>query len=93
MPVGLVPGAASPCGALDMSGSVFHWTRSLSGATHRYPYQPARDEDLDSSHAVRVLRGGSLGRAKNFLRVTSRVPAGVNMALPVLGFRVVFSPS
>ena len=65
--VGCFPDGASRYGALDMSGNVWEWTRSLWGKDlgkpeFGYPYDPKdiRREDLNASHDVlRVLRGGS----------------------------------
>jgi formylglycine-generating enzyme required for sulfatase activity len=48
--VGAFPDGASPCGALDMSGNVFEWTRTE---------YDTRNSGDDASAAARVLRGGS----------------------------------
>ena len=65
--VGLFPDGASPCGALDMSGNVWEWTRSLWGEdwdkpAYTYPYTPPdpERENLEAPDTIlRVLRGGS----------------------------------
>ena len=64
--VGLFPNGLAECGAADMSGNVWDWTRSLWGKPSptpdfRYPYNPADGrEDLEAGADIwRVLRGGS----------------------------------
>jgi formylglycine-generating enzyme required for sulfatase activity len=94
--VGCFPGGASPCGAEEMSGNVWEWTRSVYAD---YPY-PAGGKALQQrenlaagdSHS-RVLRGGSFGDYyENNLRCAAR-----NLNLPDnrsdgIGFRVCASP-
>ena len=55
------PSGASPYGALEMTGSVFEWTRSLSGPTFEYPYEPDDGrEDVSAPDTIRrVVRGGA----------------------------------
>ena len=96
-PVGMYPGGASPCGALDMSGNVWEWTRSLWGkdpgkSQYGYPYR-ADDgrENLNAPDDVlRVVRGGSFFDDARFVRCAVRLslrPWNVD-----LGFRVCVSP-
>ena len=63
-PVGIYDNA-SPCGALDLSGNVWEWTRSRWGedperVTFGYPYSKdlVERERLDTDD-YRVIRGGS----------------------------------
>ena len=51
-PVGVFPGGAAPCGALDLAGNVEEYTGSLY---RLYPGSPATDPDEGS---YRVTRGG-----------------------------------
>jgi formylglycine-generating enzyme required for sulfatase activity len=57
--VGAYPAGASPCGALDMSGNVWEWTRT--------EYDSGRSEDVGAS-SRRVVRGGSW----NYLEYAAR---------------------
>ena len=78
---GAVPGGASPCGALDMSGNVWEWTRSLWGEDREqpafvYPYRPddRRREDIGAPDTIlRVLRGGSFYFSALNLRAALRL--------------------
>jgi formylglycine-generating enzyme required for sulfatase activity len=97
--VGLFPGGVSPCGALDMSGNVWEWTRSLWGKdfdkpSHKYPYRPddARRENLEAEDDVlRVLRGGSFSVSENFLRAAFRSWNDPGNRFDFVGFRLVSS--
>ena len=98
--VGIFPKGASPCGALDMSGNVWEWTRSLWGedwqkSSYNYPYTAADGrEDLDASNNVlRVLRGGAFGNDARHVRCASRDRNYPELPLQDIGFRVVASPN
>ncbi|MBI4659227.1 MAG: SUMF1/EgtB/PvdO family nonheme iron enzyme [Verrucomicrobia bacterium] len=93
------PDGVSPCGAHDLSGNVWEWTRSLWGkgwekASFGYPYTPADDrENLDASREVlRVLRGGSWDDFAGRARCAIRFGFGPVFRLSNVGFRVVASP-
>jgi formylglycine-generating enzyme required for sulfatase activity len=89
-PVGSFPDGASWCGALDMAGNVWEWTRSLYEV---YPYDPDDGrEDLEAGGS-RVLRGGAFYSASRLVRCAFRdlrdLPFDRSWDL---GFRVVVSP-
>jgi len=68
--VGSIPAGASWVGALDMSGNVWEWTKSLY---RPYPYK-AEDgrETNETSGSWRVYRGGSWNNLSTNLRNTDR---------------------
>jgi formylglycine-generating enzyme required for sulfatase activity len=78
--VGIFPKGASQCGALDMSGNVWEWTRSLWGkdwqkSSFNYPYDPLDKvrEDLDAPlDILRVVRGGSFSNDARDVRCAIR---------------------
>lgn len=83
--VGIFPPGASPFGAMDMSGNVWEWTRSL----YRIYYYTSDDGREDhSSRDFRVLRGGSFLNNRLYARCPYR-----NMYYPDfkdenIGFRI-----
>ena len=97
--VGIFPKGAGSCGALDMSGNVREWTRSLKGKDYQkssfnYPYTVS--DGRENLHApdsmLRVLRGGAFDNDARFVRCAFR-----DWSLPLYrgrnyGFRVVASP-
>ena len=98
-PVGGFPHGASPYEALDMSGNVWQWTRSLWGenwekSQYGYPYQ--RDdgrEHLKADRKIpRVLRGGSFISYRRLARCAFRGGASPGYRQDSVGFRVVVSP-
>lgn len=95
--VGIFPQGASECGALDMSGNAWEWTRSLWGkywqkSSFNYPYNSldkAR-EDVDASFDIlRVLRGGSFPLDARSVRCAVRFRRSPNNRHWRSGFRVV----
>jgi len=87
--VGCFPGGASPCGALDMAGNVWQWTRSLYQG---YPYDPTDGrESLDGS-GPRVVRGGSFGNRGSGVRCAYRFRYDPDYWYWSFGFRVVVCP-
>ena len=90
-PVGIFPEGASPCGALDMSGNVWEWTRSVY---KDYPYNAADGrEDLAAGDEVsRVLRGGSWGDNQHAARCAFRFNGRPDGRADNVGFRIVFAP-
>ncbi len=97
--VGCFPAGETPFGALDMSGNVLEWTRSLWGnkvgkADFQYPYK-AEDglENLDADRNVlRILRGGAFINESRYVRCADRDRDNPNYGDWNIGFRVVLSP-
>jgi formylglycine-generating enzyme required for sulfatase activity len=89
--VGCFPGGGSPCGAEDLSGNVWEWTRSLY---QDYPYDPADGrENLEAGDDVRrVLRGGSFNLTADYVRCAARVSWFPSNRYWYYGFRVVVAP-
>jgi formylglycine-generating enzyme required for sulfatase activity len=98
---GCFPGGESPCGALDMSGNVWEWTRSLWGKElsepdFKYPYDPSdrQRENLRAGNNVyRVLRGGSWYDVRNVARCAFRDGGDPDFFNLDVGFRLACSPS
>ena len=93
--VGCFPGGISPFGALDMSGNVWEWTRSLWGTEfnkpeYKYPYKlNDQRESLDAGNDTRrVLRGGSFISNHGYARCACRVRNGPSGRDWVSGFRL-----
>jgi formylglycine-generating enzyme required for sulfatase activity len=90
---------AGPCGAQDLAGNVWEWTRSLWG-THgqkpqfAYPYDPKDDREnaMAPRDCARVLRGGSWGSNADGARCASRGRNDPDGRYWNVGFRVVASP-
>jgi formylglycine-generating enzyme required for sulfatase activity len=94
--VGSYPDGVSPCGAHDMSGNVWEWTRSLWGGNgkrprYRYPYDPhdGREDQAQAALIRRVARGGSYGSPGQNVRCAARIGILPEEAWSNLGFRIV----
>jgi formylglycine-generating enzyme required for sulfatase activity len=94
--VGLFPNGASPSGALDMSGNVWEWTRSLWVRDGAYPYpstpaEASQRERVDAlDNVARVMRGGSQDY-NNVVRAAYRDAYKSVYRVHHVGFRVVAS--
>ena len=95
--VGLFPNGLAQCGAADMAGNVWEWSRSLYGKDFGkpdfgYPYtaDPKR-ENLDApADVMRVLRGGSWRYVyPEYLRGSYRDVGNPDIRSPNDGFRCV----
>ncbi|HSN77226.1 MAG TPA: SUMF1/EgtB/PvdO family nonheme iron enzyme [Anaerolineae bacterium] len=93
--VGCFPGGASACGAEEMSGNVWEWTRSVYD---EYPYPASgmelqQREDLAAGDSRnRVLRGASFNFEGISLRCAARLRFNPYVRGVVIGFRVCASP-
>ena len=94
IPVGVFPRGESPCGALDMAGSVWQWCRDVYApdayehADRRDPEGPPMPADA-GARVPRVVRGGAWNTLPWSLRAANRnsYPAGARFSN--LGFRCV----
>jgi formylglycine-generating enzyme required for sulfatase activity/energy-coupling factor transporter ATP-binding protein EcfA2 len=99
-PAGCFPkGASQPYGALDLSGNVWEWTRSLWGEDVMKPDRPDRyvpggaAENLKASDDVpRVLRGGAFDGYVRLVRCAVRYRFLPDYRGRYVGFRVAVSP-
>lgn len=93
-PVGVYDNAA-PCGALDMSGNVWEWTRSRWGSdpaqvTFDYPYsKDLAERERPDADDYRIVRGGSWYPGARFARVAFRFRYSPDGRYLSLGFRCV----
>jgi formylglycine-generating enzyme required for sulfatase activity len=97
--VGLFPSGNAACGAADMAGNVWEWTRSLWGtdwekASFNYPYKldDGRENLGAPAEINRVLRGGSWDDDAVNVRCARRDGGGPGGRFYFVGFRVVASP-
>jgi formylglycine-generating enzyme required for sulfatase activity len=90
-PVGAYPGGAATCGAEEMAGNVYEWTRSQY---RPYPYRAGDGrEDAPGGTGVRMtLRGGAWTVNLRYARVSYRNDYFPDDFLSTLGFRVVAAP-
>ena len=98
--VGIFPKGASPCDALDMSGNVWEWTRSLWGkdwqkSSYNYPYtaDDGRENLAAPNGVARVLRGGVFSMDAGSVRCAVRLRDLPGTRYRLNGFRVVASPN
>jgi len=77
--VGYFPEGASPCGAEDLAGNVWEWTRSI--------FEP---DELAGE--TRVLRGGSFLSGAQDLCCSARGRRNPDHSGPDIGFRIVLRP-
>ena len=97
--VGCFPGGASPLGALELSGNILEWTRSLYGKNYNldyaYPYRSDDGrEDLAAGKDVsRVVRGGAFDVVEGRARCAFRFRYDPLDRFDLVGFRVAAVPS
>jgi serine/threonine-protein kinase len=85
IPVGSTPAGASPCGALDIAGTVWEWVADWCDSGPNGS-SPAPEPLGPGSGPRKVLRGGSWGYPAAFLRTAGRAryrPActGINVGI------------
>lgn len=92
MPVGSFAGAASPYGALDMSGNALEWTQDWYDRDY-YALSPRKNPKGPAAGAYRVVRGGSFFVEEFELRASARAQAWPSFqAYRMVGFRPVREP-
>ncbi|MCC6617374.1 MAG: SUMF1/EgtB/PvdO family nonheme iron enzyme [Anaerolineae bacterium] len=85
-PVGSLPDGASWVGALDMSGNLWEWTRTLY---RDYPYAADDGREDPDAEGERVIRGGSYLADDGYLRTSNRAGYDPDIRLGDVGFRCV----
>ncbi len=91
VPVGVFPRGESPCGALDMCGSVWQWCRDVYAAD-AYEHADRRDPEgppRAAGKASRVVRGGAWNTLPFSLRCANRNSYPETARFSNLGFRCV----
>ncbi|MBT4138908.1 MAG: SUMF1/EgtB/PvdO family nonheme iron enzyme [Candidatus Latescibacteria bacterium] len=86
--VGSYPTGVSPFGLHDMAGNVWEWTNDWISSTY-YITSPDRNPPGPSNGSQRVIRGGSWGEDKTFVRTFSRFWSAPNASTDLIGFRCV----
>jgi len=95
--VGAFPSGASPCGALDMIGNMWEWTRSCWGHSsiyepdYAYPYDPDDGRETLDGLDWRIMRGGSWYHDQKRARCACRDRGSPYNWNDGLGLRVVVS--
>jgi formylglycine-generating enzyme required for sulfatase activity len=89
--VGCFPRDCTPEGVYDLVGNIWEWTQSLA---YPYPYLPddGREATLVPYEAGIIFRGACWGDAMVFSPLPQRVSRNPDVALQVLGFRLVRYP-
>jgi formylglycine-generating enzyme required for sulfatase activity len=78
--VGSYPLGAAACGALDMSGNVWEWCLNK--------LRPPHSTTVDTTHELRVLRGGSFSNHRRYATSSYRSIDHPRDANYDIGFRV-----
>ncbi|GAB4446636.1 MAG: hypothetical protein Kow0031_29270 [Anaerolineae bacterium] len=89
--VGAYPAGAATCGARDMAGNVYEWTRSQF---RDYPYRQddGREDGVTGTDVRMTLRGGSWVNSQRYARVSTRTRDHPDNFDDNSGFRLVVSP-
>jgi formylglycine-generating enzyme required for sulfatase activity len=90
--VGIFPSGKAECGACDMAGNIWEWTRSLY-RDYSYNIDDGKEELDASGGEVRVVRGGSFFFSDLSVRCADRLGYIPGYRFRKFGFRVVASPS
>ena len=86
--VGVFPGGASPCGALDLAGNVWEWCHSLDV---KYPNRAGDGREDPEAAGPRVLRGGSWSYVRHNARCACRLSNLPDDRSFDVGFRVILA--
>jgi formylglycine-generating enzyme required for sulfatase activity len=90
VPVGSIPGNASPYGCLDMSGNAWEWCSTLFRS---YPYRSDDGRENPQAAGARVVRGSSWVCTQPIhMRCTTRVAIAPSVVSMAIGFRCASSP-
>jgi formylglycine-generating enzyme required for sulfatase activity len=89
--VGNYPSAASPSGALDMSGNVWEWVDDWYDESY-YSYSPYSNPPGPVGGEWKVLRGGAWDFASTSLRTAARLWDDPDWGTYWMGFRCAASP-
>jgi formylglycine-generating enzyme required for sulfatase activity len=98
VPIGVFPRGESPCGALDMAGSVWQWCKDVyapdayAHADRRDPEGPEPPPDAEAGKVRRVVRGGAWNTLPWSLRCANRNSYPYAARFSNLGFRCVRQP-